>query len=132
MQERRWGRILAILSSGIRQPIEQLAYSNACRSALATWMKTAAGQLALDNITINGVIPGRIDTERVAQLDTAEAERTGVTVEEVRQRSQETIVSHRYGQPEELASAVAYLASTQAAYQTGSFVTVDGGSIKGM
>jgi len=130
MQARQWGRVVAILSSGIRQPIGRLAYSNACRSALASWMKTAADPLAADNVTINGVIPGRIDTERVAQLDTAEAERVGTTIQQVRQKSQRSIPSLRYGRPDELASAVAYLASSQASYQTGSFITVDGGSIR--
>ncbi len=75
MRQRGWGRIVAILSSGVRQPIPELAYSNACRSALQAWLKTIAPEIITDGVTVNGVLPGRFDTARVAFLDRTRAER---------------------------------------------------------
>ncbi len=132
MRERRWGRIVAILSSGIRQPIPDLVYSNAGRSALAAWLKTTARAVARDGVTINGVVPGRLDTPRVESLDRDRAERTGRSIEEVRSEHIATIPAGRYGRPDELASLVAYLSSEAASYQTGTFTAVDGGLIAGL
>src|SRR5438132_267771 len=77
MRERRWGRIVAILSSTIRQPIPNLVYSTGGRWSLAGWMKTAAAAVAKEGVTINGVLPGRLDTERVAELDRLRAQAEG-------------------------------------------------------
>jgi len=132
MRERRWGRIVAILSSGIRQPIPDLVYSNAGRSALAAWLKTTARVIARDGVTINGVIPGRLDTPRVESLDRGRAERVGRSVEEIRAEHIATIPAGRYGRPDELAGLVAYLCSDAASYQTGTFTAVDGGLIAGL
>jgi len=132
MRERGWGRIVAILSSGVRQPIPELVYSNAGRSALAAWMKTTARVVAADGVTINGVLPGRLRTPRIESLDQARAERTGRSLEQVRAESLAAIPAGRYGRPEELGSLVAYLCSEQAAYQTGTFTAVDGGMINAL
>jgi 3-oxoacyl-[acyl-carrier protein] reductase len=132
MRERRWGRIVAVLSSGIVEPIPNLVYSNAGRSALAAWLKTASAAVAADGVTINGVVPGRIATPRVESLDQARGASTGTAIEDVRRQSQATIPAGRYGDPGELAAAVAYLASEQAAYQTGAFVRVDGGLVRSL
>ena len=77
MRERSWGRVVSILSSGVRQPIPDLVYSNAGRSALAAWLKTTAREVARDGVTVNGVMPGRIATPRIHELDTGRAEREG-------------------------------------------------------
>ena len=69
MRARSWGRIVAILSSGVRQPIPDLVYSNSGRSALMAWLKTAARAVAADGVTVNGVIPGRVSTPRIDSLD---------------------------------------------------------------
>ena len=132
MRERRWGRIVAVLSSGIVEPIPNLVYSNAGRSALAAWLKTASAPVAADGVTINGVVPGRIATPRVESLDQARAASTGTAIEDVRRQSQATIPAGRYGDPGELAAAVAYLASEQGAYQTGTLVRVDGGLVRSL
>jgi 3-oxoacyl-[acyl-carrier protein] reductase len=132
MRERGWGRIVGILSSGVRQPIPDLVYSNAGRSALTAWLKTAARAVAADGVTMNGVLPGRLDTPRVASLDLGRAEKTGESVDAVRAAHLATIPAGRYGRPEELGSYVAYVCSELAGYQTGTFTAIDGGLIAGL
>ncbi len=132
MRERAWGRIVAILSSGVRQPIPELVYSNAGRGALAAWLKTTARAVAADGVTINGVLPGRLETPRVESLDRGRAERTGQTIEAIRAAHFATIPAGRYGRPMELGSLVAYLCSERASYQTGTLTAVDGGLLTGL
>ena len=130
MRKRGWGRIVSIMSSGIREPIPDLAYSNACHSALASWLKTIAPEVIPDGVTVNGVIPGRLDTARVAALDKARAEKTGSTAKFIRSQREQSIPAGRYGQPDELAAYVAWLCSDPARYQTGTFVPIDGGMLR--
>jgi 3-oxoacyl-[acyl-carrier protein] reductase len=132
MRERRWGRIISIASSGIEQPIPGLAISNALRSSLVGWSKTLAAEVAAEGITVNVVLPGRIATDRVRQLDEAAAKRQGKPLEEVRAASRATIPAGRYGDPSEFADVVAFLASERASYVTGSKIRVDGGAIRGI
>jgi 3-oxoacyl-[acyl-carrier protein] reductase len=132
MRERGWGRVVAILSSGVRQPIPELVYSNAGRSALAAWLKTAARAVASEGVTVNGVMPGRIATPRIHELDGGRAEREGTTEEAVRAAHLATIPARRYGEPEELAALIAFLASDRATYVTGQLIAVDGGLIAGL
>ncbi|MGA2512782.1 MAG: SDR family oxidoreductase [Candidatus Limnocylindrales bacterium] len=132
MRSRGWGRIVSIMSSGIRQPIPDLSYSNACRSALQAWLKTIAPEVIADGVTVNGVLPGRLDTARVAALDRAKAEKTGDTQAEVRAQAERSIPAGRYGRPDELAAYVAWLCSDLASYQTGTFVSIDGGMLRAL
>jgi 3-oxoacyl-[acyl-carrier protein] reductase len=127
MKARGWGRILTSTSSGIIAPIPNLAISNALRMSLVGWSKTLAREVAKDGITANIIVPGRIATARVATLDNARAKREGRSVEEVAAESAATIPVGRYGKPEEYADVVTFLASTRAAYITGSVIRVDGG-----
>lgn len=129
MRERKWGRIVALMSTGVRQPIPDLPYSNSCRAALAAWLKSCAPVVAPDGVTVNGVLTGRIDTERARQLDTLRAARRGVDPQVVRAGREEEIPSRRYGRPEELASLVAYLCSQDGSYLTGALIPVDGGLV---
>lgn len=130
MRERGWGRVVAVGSSGVQQPIERLALSNIGRAGLAGYLKTLAGEVAADGVTVNMVLPGRIDTARVVALDTAVAERDGVTVDEARSRSEASIPARRYGSPAELAAVVAFLASDAASYVTGEQIRCDGGMVR--
>jgi len=132
MRERGWGRVVAILSSGVRQPINDLVYSNAGRSALAAWLKTTARAIAAEGVTLNGVLPGRIATPRIHELDSGRAEREGSSEEAVRAAHIGTIPAGRYGRPEELGVLVAFLASERATYLTGQLIAVDGGLIAGL
>jgi 3-oxoacyl-[acyl-carrier protein] reductase len=132
MRERKWGRVVSILSSGVRQPIPELVYSNAGRSALAAWLKTASRAVAGDGVTVNGVMAGRLSTPRIRELDSGRAELEKVTEDQVRARHLATIPAGRYGRPEELGALVAFLASERASYITGQLVAVDGGLIAGL
>ncbi|SEP79317.1 3-oxoacyl-[acyl-carrier protein] reductase [Devosia sp. YR412] len=130
MRERGWGRILTIASSGVVQPIPHLPMSNALRSTLVGFMKSLAGEVAGDGVTVNMVLPGRIATGRTASIDAGQAQKSGTPVEDIAKASTATIPAGRYGTPEEFAAVVAFLASTQASYVTGSMMRVDGGAIR--
>lgn len=130
MRERRWGRIVAIGSSGVQQPLPNLAASNVGRAALAGYLKTLASEVAADGVTVNMVLPGRIDTDRVTSLDRAAADRSGKTPQEVRQASEASIPAGRYGTPPEFASVVAFLAGERAGYVTGEQIRCDGGLVR--
>lgn len=132
MRTRKFGRVVAILSSGVQQPIPNLGTSNALRASVAGWAKTVAGEVAADGVTVNCVVPGRIHTSRVDELDAAAAKRLGKTSEDIAAASRATIPMGRYGDPREFADAVAFLASARASYITGSIVRVDGGMIRGI
>lgn len=130
MRERGWGRILTIGSSGVEQPIPNLGLSNALRSSLVGWSKSMSNELAGDGITVNMILPGRIHTERVDELDAAAAKRTGKSVEEVAAASRATIPAGRYGTVEEFAKVATFLLSDAAGYVTGGLIRVDGGLIR--
>jgi 3-oxoacyl-[acyl-carrier protein] reductase len=130
MRERRWGRIIAVGSSGVQEPIDELALSNIGRAGLAGYLKSLANEVAADRVTVNMVLPGLIDTDRVASLDKDIAETAGKTKEQVRAASQAGIPMRRYGTPEEFAAAVVFLASQQASYITGEQLRCDGGLVR--
>jgi 3-oxoacyl-[acyl-carrier protein] reductase len=130
MKDKGWGRIVTVVSSGVEQPIPNLGQSNAVRASIVGWAKSLANEVAAQGVTVNCVVPGRIHTERVDEIDAANAKRQGVDVTAVAAQSRATIPVGRYGTPEEFAAVVAFLASAPAAYVTGSLVRVDGGLIK--
>lgn len=130
MRKRQWGRIMTVVSSGVVQPIPILGVSNTLRNALVTWSKTLSMEVAKDGVTVNVLIPGRIDTERVRLTDEAVAKKDSITVEEAKRRSTSMIPMGRYGAPSEFGALAAFVASVPASYMTGSMLRCDGGNIR--
>ncbi|EIJ41024.1 dehydrogenase of unknown specificity [Beggiatoa alba B18LD] len=132
MQNRKWGRIVYITSSAAVQPLPNLALSNVARSGLHAYAKSLATEVAKDNITVNCVMPGRINTDRIMNLVRIRAEQHQRHLNEEMARDFEAIPAGRYGQPQELANLVGFLCSDCASYITGSAIAVDGGAIAGL
>lgn len=132
MRDRGWGRVVAVGSTTVRQPAPNMVGSSTGRSALASYLKTLASEVAVDGVTVNMALPGRIDTERVAALDRATAERTGSTPERIRAESVARIPMGRLGTPEEFAALVTFLASERASYLTGGQYRCDGGLLRAL
>jgi 3-oxoacyl-[acyl-carrier protein] reductase len=130
MRERGWGRLVALASSGVVQPIPNLVISNALRASIVGWAKTLSAEVAADGITVNVVLPGRIETARLGELDAANAKAQGKSVEEIGAAMRAQIPAGRYGSVAEFADVVCFLASTRASYVTGSMIRVDGGAIR--
>ena len=126
MRKAGYGRVLTIASSSIKQPIPNLALSNALRAGVWGIAKTLSRELAPQGILVNVIAPGRIDTERIAELDQANATKSGKSVDDVRKASVASIPLGRLGRPEELANLVVFLASAAGSYITGQAITVDG------
>ena len=132
MKERRWGRILAVTSIAAKQPVASLVLSNSVRAAVTGAMRTLATEMAPHGITVNTILPGYTRTERVEELDAANAAREGLPVDAVRQRTIAQIPMGRLGEPREFAALAAFLASERASYITGQAVAVDGGWIRSL
>ncbi len=132
MQSRGGGAIVVATSSSVKEPIPNLALSNVLRASVAALAKTLALELAPSKIRVNNLIPGRIDTDRVRQLDAMNGQRAGISAEEQQRRSAATIPLGRYGRPDEFGRAAAFLLSDAAAYITGASLQVDGGLVKGV
>jgi 3-oxoacyl-[acyl-carrier protein] reductase len=123
------GRIVNIASSSVKQPIPGLILSNTFRLGIVGLAKTLSMELAPYNILINTVAPGRIATDRVAHLDQMNAEKHGISKEEMEERAKQAIPLKRYGEPEEFAKVVTFLVSDASTYITGSTLLVDGGMV---
>jgi len=123
MKQQRWGRIISITSQAVKQPVNNLILSNSVRASVVGLMRTLANELAVHNITVNNVMPGYTETDRLKKLM-----ETNSTFEAAKAE----IPLNRFGKPEEFAAAVTFLASERASFITGVSLAVDGGWIKGM
>jgi len=132
MCKQRWGRLLAITSVAVKQPIDGLILSNSVRSAVSGLVKSLANEYGKDNVTVNNVCPGYTRTARLNELAGRLAKGEGVALEQAEERWTRQIPLGRLAEPEEFANVVAFLASERASYITGASIAVDGGLIKGI
>ncbi len=130
MKAMGWGRILNVSSITVVEPVASLGVSNALRASVTAWAKTLAGEVAPHGITVNTLLPGRIDTPRIERLDAARAAANGISPEQARAEAVASIPVGRLGTPEEFGAVAAFLASLQAAYVTGSLIRLDGGAVR--
>jgi len=129
---REWGRIINITSVSVKQPIDNLMLSNSLRSGVIGFAKTLSNEVAKFNITVNNIAPGYTLTNRLYDLAVHRAKVSGISHEEILSDMSKAIPMNRLGRPEEIASAVSFLASQQASYITGNTLVIDGGFVKGL
>lgn len=127
MKEAGFGRIINIISTSVKIPLPNLGVSNTIRGAVASWSKTMANELGQFNITVNNVLPGATATGRLKNIIENNASKKNITLEEIENEMQKEIPMKRFAQPEEIANAVAFLASPAASYINGVSIPVDGG-----
>ncbi|WP_276390622.1 SDR family oxidoreductase [Eudoraea chungangensis] len=132
MKSNKWGRIINVASVSVKEPLSYLALSNTIRAAVVTWAKSLATDIAPHGITVNSILTGYFNTERIAQLTQKKAEQLGIKTEEVRETMKQNVPMQRIGNPEEYAYLVTFLASDKAAYITGSNIPIDGGLLKSL
>jgi 3-oxoacyl-[acyl-carrier protein] reductase len=132
MKKNKWGRIINMASMSVKEPLSYLALSNSIRSAVTTWGKTLSNDLGVYNITVNNILTGYFDTERINQLNLDKAKKLNIDVEEVYNTMKELVPLKRIGDPKEFSFLVTFLASDNAAYINGANIPIDGGLIKSL
>ncbi|TMU57601.1 SDR family oxidoreductase [Flagellimonas algicola] len=132
MQRHQWGRIINVASISVKEPLNYLALSNSIRAAVVTWAKSLAFDVAKDGITVNNVLTGYFDTDRIAQLNAKKAEKLGVMPSEVRANMEDQVPAKRIGNPQEFGFLATFLASEKAAYINGTNIPIDGGLLKSL
>jgi 3-oxoacyl-[acyl-carrier protein] reductase len=132
MKAQCFGRIVNIISTSVKQPLEGLGVSNTIRGAVASWSKTLANELGEFGITVNNVLPGATGTERLNEIINNKANKTGKSFEEVAEAMKNASPAKRFAKPEEVANAIVFLASDKASFINGINVPVDGGRTKSL
>jgi len=132
MKKDHYGRIINIVSTSVKQPLDGLGVSNTTRAAVAGWAKTLANEVARFGITVNNVLPGATRTERLEEIIVGGSAKKGIDVLAYEGDMKKEIPMGRFGEPSEIAAVVAFLASPAAAYLTGMSIAVDGGRTKGL
>ncbi|QNK77498.1 SDR family oxidoreductase [Winogradskyella undariae] len=132
MKSEGYGRIINVISTSVKQPLDGLGVSNTIRGAVASWSKTLANELGQFGITVNNVLPGATGTDRLAEIIKNKATKSGKTEEESANAMKSTVPAKRFAKPEELADAITFLASERAAYINGINLPVDGGRTKSL
>ncbi|AWX43837.1 3-oxoacyl-[acyl-carrier-protein] reductase [Flagellimonas maritima] len=132
MIKNQWGRIINVASISVKEPLSYLALSNSIRAAVVTWAKSLSIDVAKNGITINNVLTGYFDTDRITQLNAKKAKKLGVLESEVRSNMENQVPAQRIGNPHEYGFLVAFLASEKSAYITGTNIPIDGGLLKSL
>ncbi|HTV85758.1 MAG TPA: SDR family oxidoreductase [Dyella sp.] len=132
MREARFGRLVNVISTSVKEPIPGLGVSNTVRAAVAAWAKTLSGELAADGITVNNVLPGYTRTARLAGLLSAQSKKSGRSEEELAAEMAAAVPARRFGEPGEVAAVIAFLCTPAAAYVNGVSIAVDGGRTKAL
>jgi 3-oxoacyl-[acyl-carrier protein] reductase len=132
MVERRFGRIVNITSAMVKTPMAPMGLSTGARTGLTSVAKALSREVARANVTINNLLPERVDTGRQQQMARLQASSSGITVEEAYQRIAATIAAKRLGRTEEVGDACAFLCSAQAGYISGQNLQLDGGTYGGL
>jgi 3-oxoacyl-[acyl-carrier protein] reductase len=132
MRRAGYGRVIVILSLAAKQPIPNLMLSNTIRAGLAGWARTLADEVGPEGITVNGILPETIMTDRVRFIHEERAKREGTPVDQALDEVAERIPVRRFGQPQDVGDVAAFLASERAGYITGTFIQVDGGGYRGL
>lgn len=132
MKASGYGRIVNVISTSVKEPIRNLGVSNTVRGAVASWAKTLAGELAAHGITVNNVLPGYTQTQRLEQIVADRTRATGKGSAEIEQAMLATVPAGRFAKPAEIAAVIAFLASPAAAYVNGINVPVDGGRMQSL
>ncbi|MFN5182902.1 MAG: SDR family oxidoreductase [Bacteroidota bacterium] len=127
MKEKKFGRIVNIISTSVKQPLKGLGVSNTIRAAVANWSKTLSSEVAPFGITVNNVLPGATSTQRLEEIIKNKSSKNNVNTDAIVEEMINEIPAGRFARPEEIANAVAFLCSEQAAYITGINLPVDGG-----
>ncbi|WP_299111332.1 SDR family oxidoreductase [uncultured Winogradskyella sp.] len=132
MKTGTYGRIINVISTSVKQPLDGLGVSNTIRGAVANWSKTLANELGQFGITVNNVLPGATGTERLSQIIKNKSAKTGTSEEEATNAMKNAVPAKRFAKPEETADAITFLASARAAYINGINLPVDGGRTKSL
>ncbi|WP_282043672.1 SDR family oxidoreductase [Winogradskyella flava] len=132
MKEENYGRIINVISTSVKQPLDGLGVSNTIRGAVANWSKTLANELGQFGITVNNVLPGATGTERLTEIIKNKSAKTGKSEEEAANAMKNAVPAKRFARPEETADAITFLASARAAYINGINLPVDGGRTKSL
>jgi len=132
MKEQSFGRIVNVISTSVKQPLDGLGVSNTIRGAVASWSKTLANELGKFGITVNNVLPGATSTERLNAIINSKSLKTGKSFDEVAETMKNASPAKRFAKPEEIANAIVFLTSEKASFINGINVPVDGGRTKSL
>ena len=130
MQKNKWGRIINVTSVSVKEPLNYLVLSNSIRSAVVAWAKSLSVDLGPDGITVNSILTGYFDTERIKELNKEKSKSLNISEAEVLDKMKSLVPASRLGRPEEYGYLVSFLSSDNAAYINGASIPIDGGLLK--
>ena len=130
MKKNKWGRVINMTSVSIKEPLSYLALSNSIRSSVISWAKTLSNDIGNNNITVNNILTGFFDTERLKELNSEKAKKLNVEISQLYDAMKQEVPLGRIGNPEEFGFLVTFLASENASYINGANIPIDGGLLK--